>query len=95
LTAHLCLENLNSIQFDKENMTATFGPGVNFTMLMKACEKEGRVCALQNIPSLPHVSLIGSAITATHGSGYKYPVVTKNIIAIDIVHADGTLKTYD
>lgn len=51
--------------------------------------------ALQNMASLPHIGVIGACITATHGSGNKYPILAKNLVALDIVHMDGTLKTYD
>ena len=74
-------------------MTTTFGAGVNFYQLMKAAAKEG--VALQNMPSLPHVTLIGAAMTATHGSGHNNPIITKNIVGMDFIHADGTMKSYE
>ena len=71
----------------------TFEAGVTFTTLAYAVEKAGY--ALQNMASLPHIGVVGALITATHGSGHKYPIMAKNIVAMDIVQADGKLVTYD
>ena len=49
--------------------------------------------AIENLPSLPHINVVGSMITATHGSGHKYQIFANNILDFDIVFADGTLKT--
>ena len=51
--------------------------------------------ALQNMASLPHIGVVGACITATHGSGNKYPILAKNLVSLDIVHMDGNMKTYD
>ena len=49
--------------------------------------------AIENLPSLPHINVVGSMITGTHGSGHKYQILTNNVLAFDIVFPDGTLKT--
>ena len=90
-------EKMQKIYFGHEPLekrpVVTFEAGVTFTNLAYAVEKAGY--ALQNMASLPHIGVIGAVITATHGSGHKYPIMAKNIVAMDIVHADGQLVTYD
>ena len=66
---------------------------MNYTKLMRAVEKAG--FAMENLPSLPHINVVGSVITATHGSGHKYPIMAKKVLSLDIVHPDGTMRTYD
>ena len=46
-----------------------------------------------NLPSLPHINVVGSMLTGTHGSGHKYQILTNNVTEFDIVFPDGTLKT--
>jgi len=46
-------------------MQVTFGAGVIYSELIKALEPHD--LALMNIPSLPHITVVGSAITGTHG----------------------------
>ena len=45
------------------------------------------------MPSLPHINVVGSMITATHGSGYNYQILASRICEFDIVFADGTIET--
>ena len=45
------------------------------------------------MPSLPHINVVGSMITTTHGSGHKYNILTLRITEFDLVLADGLLKT--
>ena len=58
---------------------------------MREVEAAGYAC--ENLLSLPHINCIGGIITASHGSGIKYPCVTKNVVEMDFVLADGTMKT--
>lgn len=46
-----------------------------------------------NVPSLPHVNVVGSMVTATHGSGYSKPLLINYVTGITIVLADGTVKS--
>jgi len=45
-----------------------FGAGVTYSELIVAVDNSGK--ALPNLPSLPHINVVGSCITASHGSGY-------------------------
>ena len=45
----------------------TFGAGVTYTDLIEALKAEHM--AIANLPSLPHINVVGSIMTGTHGSG--------------------------
>lgn len=64
---------------------------MTYSKLIKAVDAAG--LAIENLPSLPHINVVGSMITATHGSGHKYQILTTRVVAFDIVFADGTLKS--
>lgn len=89
------MEKLTKIWFDDNGFegrpTVTFQAGVNFTRLMREVEAAGYAC--ENLLSLPHINCIGGITTASHGSGIKYPCVTKNVVEMDFVLADGSMKT--
>ena len=63
----LNLQHLRKIIVDKEAMTVTFGAGVTYIKLLEALVKEQ--VALPNLPSLPHLNVVGSVVTGTHGGG--------------------------
>ena len=46
-----------------------FGSGITYSELIRHVDAAGK--ALPNLPSLPHINVVGSMITATHGSGFK------------------------
>ena len=46
-----------------------FGSGITYSELIRYVDAAGK--ALPNLPSLPHINVVGSMITATHGSGFK------------------------
>lgn len=64
---HISLANLTDISVDQSKMTVTFGAGVTYTMLIKKLTEHKM--ALRNLPSLPHINVVGSVVTGTHGSG--------------------------
>ena len=76
---------------DGEQHQVKFGAGITYSQLIKAVDAEG--LAIQNLPSLPHINVIGSMLTGTHGSGHKYKILTSRVTEFDIVFPDGTLKT--
>lgn len=51
--------------------------------------------ALANLASLPHITIAGSVATGTHGSGVDQPGLSQSVLAIELLHADGTLRWYD
>ena len=74
-----------------ENEVAHFGAGITYSELIKAVDLSGK--ALPNVPSLPHINVVGSMITATHGSGFRQPIMVAHVTAIDIVLPDGSFKS--
>src|SRR5262245_3923237 len=49
--------------------------------------------ALPNLGSLPHISVAGACATGTHGSGDRNGNLSTAVSAMDIVTADGDLRT--
>lgn len=70
-----------------------FGSGVNYSELIQAVDAAGR--ALPNVPSLPHINVVGSMVTVTHGSGHNQPMLPGHVSRVEIVLADGSVKTVD
>jgi xylitol oxidase len=68
-----------------------FGAGITYSELIKPVDAAGK--ALPNLPSLPHINVVGSMMTATHGSGYHEPIMTAHVLSIDVVFADGSTRT--
>ena len=54
---------------------------------------EAQGAALENLASLPHISVAGSISTGTHGSGVGHGGLATAVRALDIVRADGELVT--
>jgi len=48
-------------------MAVTFGAGITYSQLIAALAENK--LALPNVPSLPHLNVVGSVVTGTHGSG--------------------------
>ena len=66
--AYVSLQRLSQpVTFDQNRQTVTCSPGITYGALCPLLDAEG--LALQNLASLPHVSVIGACATATHGSG--------------------------
>ena len=68
-----------------------FGAGITYSELIKFVHVAGK--ALPNLPSLPHINVVGSMMTATHGSGYHEPIMTAHVTSIDVMYPDGSTKT--
>jgi len=82
--------NLNSIlSLDTINNTVTVEGGIKYGELSPYLDKKGY--ALQNLASLPHISVAGSITTATHGSGIKNGNLSSAVSALEIVIADGSV----
>lgn len=92
-TAHICLKNMQDILFGEcsDGPTVRFGAGMIYSDLIKAVLKEG--LAIQNLPSLPHINIVGGMITSTHGSGPQHKILAARVLAMDVVLADGRLVT--
>jgi xylitol oxidase len=58
--------------------------------LAAALHREG--LALPTMPSLPHISIAGACLTATHGSGDRTGSLASAVRAVEVVRADGALE---
>ena len=79
------------VEVHAEQSTATVSAGIRYTELCRRLHAHGY--ALHNLGSLPHISVAGSCATATHGSGDGNGNLATAVSAIDLVTADGSLKT--
>jgi xylitol oxidase len=71
--------------------TVTVEGGIKYGELAPLLHEKG--FALNNLASLPHISVAGSITTATHGSGVKNRNLAAGVSALEIVTADGSLIT--
>lgn len=87
--ALLSLVNMKDITVTEGEIS--FGAGCIYYDLIKAADASNQ--AIPNLPSLPHINVVGSMVTTTHGSGHNQPMMVAHVTNYDIVFADGTLKT--
>ena len=81
----------NELFLDKTAMKVTVEGGINYGELSPYLHENGY--ALPNLASLPHISVVGGYITATHGSGVKNGNMATPVSAMEFVAADGNLHT--
>ncbi len=81
----------NILSLDTVNHSVTVEGGIKYGELSPYLDKKG--FALQNLASLPHISVAGSITTATHGSGVKNGNLSTAVRALEIVIADGSVVT--
>lgn len=87
----ISLKDLSGMTLDRKSRTVTVGAGVKYGQLAPYLYKNGY--ALQNLASLPHISVAGACATATHGSGSKNGNLATAVSAMEIVTADGEVLT--
>lgn len=93
IAAQLSTLNLKDIHLDPMTRSVRVGAGARLGDIAKVIDKEG--WALHNLPSLPHISVAGCCMTATHGSGTKNGNMATAVRAIEFVGHDGTLHTLE
>ncbi|SHI34116.1 FAD-binding protein [Wenxinia saemankumensis] len=76
--------------FDAATGRVTAGGGILHATLAEALQREGR--ALSNLASLPHISVVGAAATATHGSGSRIGGLAAQVAGLQIVDGTGRLR---
>lgn len=79
------------IRIDDDSETVSFASGLRYGVLAAALEEQG--WALRNLGSLPHISVGGAIATGTHGSGDRNGVLARAVSGLDIVTADGSIRT--
>ena len=87
----ISLEAFTDITVDEEGAPlVTFGAGVTFTTLIEALRAEQ--FALPNLPSLPHLNVVGAVVTGTHGGGIAKQAVASYVTAMRLVDPNGEIK---
>ena len=79
------------VAFDREEGRVTIQGGASYGQVCETIDANG--FALRNLASLPHISIVGAAATATHGSGAKNQNMATAVSAVEFVAADGALIT--
>jgi xylitol oxidase len=69
--------------------TVTVDAGARYGAIGPAIHDAG--FALENLPSLPHISVAGACATGTHGSGARHQVLSAAVVGMELVTADGSL----
>ena len=86
----ISLEKLDRIiGIDSRAMTVTAEAGVRYGRLGQFLHERGY--ALQNLASLPHISIAGACATGTHGSGDGNGNLATAVVGMEIVTADGRI----
>ncbi|MFD2655672.1 FAD-binding protein [Gracilibacillus thailandensis] len=87
------LQKMNKIiALDRDNQTVTVEGGIIYSDLSRFLQENG--FALENMASLPHISVVGACATATHGSGDRNSCLSDSVHAMEVVTADGELVQF-
>jgi xylitol oxidase len=79
------------VEIDAAGGTATVSAGSTYGQVGAVLHEAGY--ALPNTGSLPHISVAGACSTGTHGSGDGNGVLATSVLAVELVGADGELRT--
>ena len=79
------------VVLDRAARTVSFGAGITYGELAGALKGEGM--ALENLASLPHISVAGAVATATHGSGDANGNLATAVAALEMVTSSGDVVT--
>ena len=79
------------IEVDAERRQVRVSGGVSYGVLAEQLAGSG--WALATMASLPHISVAGAIATGTHGSGNRTGSLAAAVAGLEIVGADGELRT--
>lgn len=79
------------LAIDADSRTATVNSSLTYGELVTELDAAG--LALPAMASLPHISVAGAVATATHGSGNTTPCLAGSVTAVELIGADGELRT--
>jgi len=79
------------VTVDGAAQTVTVPGHTTYAALAEALNRAG--LALDNLASLPHISVAGAIASGTHGSGDRKGNLATSVRAIEMVTADGELRT--
>ena len=89
--AQISLKRLDQMTIDDKTKTVTVGAGVPYGKLAPYIDERGY--SLQNLASLPHISVAGAIATATHGSGLHNQNLASPVVGLEFVTANGEIAT--
>lgn len=75
------------VELDPQRGRVTVGAGVRYGELAVYLHRHGY--ALHNLASLPHITVAGACMTATHGSGARLGNLSTAVLRLEMVTADG------
>ena len=75
----------------RDDGTVSVTAGTTYGALARELHRHGR--GLHNLGSLPHISVGGAVATGTHGSGDALGVLATAVREVELVDADGELRT--
>jgi xylitol oxidase len=89
---HVSLAGLPAeVSIDAEAATAMVSGGLRYGEVTGRLHEAG--LALPNLGSLPHIAIAGACATGTHGSGRELGALATAVSALELVGADGELRT--
>jgi alditol oxidase len=80
-----------TIEISEDHRTVRVDGGIRYGDLVADLDAAG--LALHNLASLPHISVAGAVMTATHGSGVGNGNLATAVAGIELVRADGEVVT--
>ncbi len=86
------LQGAADVTIDAAAETVTVGPQVSFAQLAEILNRAG--WALANLASLPHISVVGAIVTATHGSGDRQGNLAGSVVGLELLTAAGQLRRF-
>jgi xylitol oxidase len=87
----ISLNQMDSMALDAKSRTVTVGAGVTYGKLAPYIDAQG--FALHNLASLPHISVVGACMTATHGSGNRNGNLSTAVSGLEMIRANGEVVT--
>jgi xylitol oxidase len=81
------------IEVNSEKSSVRVAAGLTYGEVAPILHSQG--WALNNLASLPHISIAGSISTGTHGSGIKNQNLANQVLSFDIVTSEGELRHID
>jgi alditol oxidase len=89
---HVSLAGLPPVvEIDAATATARVAAGLRYGEITGRLHEAG--FALPNLGSLPHIAVAGACATGTHGSGHANGALATAVSAVELVGADGELRT--
>lgn len=81
------------IAVDAAGGTVSLNPAITYGRLAAVLDDHG--LALHNLASLPHISIAGAIVTATHGSGDRFGNLATAVTALDVLRSNGDIVHLD